>query len=59
MKKPKIKGLEKLSIKQLDNLIEYIQDYRSHKMIMESVKKLAREGKFYIDKNGKIKSNNK
>ena len=59
MKKPKIKGLEKLSIKQLDNLIEYIQDYRSHKMIMESVKKLAREGKFYIDKNGKIQSNNK
>lgn len=58
MTKPKIKGLDKLSIEQLENLIEYIEDYKSHKMIMESCKRLAKEGKFYIDKNGKIKCNN-
>ena len=43
MKKPKINGLEKLSIKQLENLIEYIKDYKTQREFLEIAKQVGKE----------------
>ena len=43
MKKPKINGLEKLSVKQLENLIEYIREYKEQKEWLELAKQVGKE----------------
>ena len=43
MKKPKINGLEKLSIKQLENLIEYIKDYKIQREFQKIAKQAIEE----------------
>ncbi len=43
MKKPKINGLEKLTIKQLENLIEYIEEYKQQKEWLELAKRVGKE----------------
>ena len=43
MKKPKINGLEKLSIKQLENLIKYIEEYKQKKEWLEIAKQVGKE----------------
>lgn len=43
MKKPKINGLEKLTIKQLENLIEYIKEYKEQKKWLELAKQVKEE----------------
>ena len=57
MKKPKINGLEKLSIKQLENLIKYIKKYKEQKKWLEMAKQVTTDDlanwQELLDKNSK------